>query len=413
MTQNHNKKVKAWASLLLGVMVILYITSRSFEHQHELWSWVRAFSEAGMIGALADWFAVVALFRHPLRLPIPHTAIIQKQKDKIGRSLGRFVKQHFLTEDLITYQLHKYAPLQRGLAWLGKEQNTSKVAQFLGQQLSKLVEGDSYRDTCKTLAKPLCQKLSTIPLEQEIGKWIVASIHGDNFREMVAPIFAKLAIGIERNKEWVGQEAGQRAPVVGSKILSQLTRGVTEAVSSHMVIQVADQLKEASGDTSHTFYDKLEEALNEFGEELMDDTETKGEWALWRSQIFTSKTAEHSCERLLLALGDLFKEESSQLQSGLTSVLLRMTDRIQSDEAFMEAYEERFIHHISQLSTEYAEAFEQLISERFQAWDPVALTEQIERNIGADLQFIRINGSLIGGLIGLALYGVGLMVWGG
>ena len=79
----------------------------------------------------------------------------------------------------------------------------------------------------------------------------------------------------------------------------------------------------------------------------------------------------------------------------------------------MEAYEERFIHHISQLSTEYAEAFEQLISERFQAWDPVALTEQIERNIGADLQFIRINGSLIGGLIGLALYGVGLMVWGG
>ena len=393
-------------------MVVLYVVSRSFEEQHVIWPWVRSFAEAGMIGALADWFAVVALFRHPFGLPIPHTAIIQKQKNKIGASLGRFIKTHFLTKDLISQQLHQYALVERSITWLATDQNADKVATILNDQLPTLTQDSSYERGCDKVSELVCQKLSSMPLEQDVGRWMVASMHGPSFRKMVAPIFAKLADGVADNKEWVGQEASQRAPVVGSKLLSRLTKGVTEAVSAHMVVQVSDQLRSASNDTSHAFYGKLEEALQELGVELQDETGAHGEWAIWREKILNSPTVLKSCSSILLHMSELLREDHEEIHKGISKLITKGASRIQSDQALIERWEEQLIDRVTHVSTHYADAFEQMILKRVEDWDADSLTTQIERNIGTDLQFIRINGSLIGGLIGVILYGVGLLVWG-
>jgi len=218
-------------------MVILYAVARSFQEEHAAWHWVRAFAEAGMIGALADWFAVVALFRHPMGLPIPHTAIVQRKKGRIGARLGRFVRFNFLSADVLQEQLVKHQVIPQAMKWLTVPENSQKVTTFLGGYLIKMIQDVDAMNLSSRVSKHLCHKLTEKPLEKGVGRWMEETMHGAEFRQVIAPIFAKLAVGIQDQREWVEEEAGQRAPLSSSKILSRLTKGVTKAFSGHAVTQ--------------------------------------------------------------------------------------------------------------------------------------------------------------------------------
>ena len=411
MNTTRYKTVKAWATGLLILMAVLYVVARSFEENHVVWPWVRAFAEAGMIGALADWFAVVALFKHPMGLPIPHTAIVKEQKDKIGAGLGRFVRNHFLTPEIIGEQVRKHEVVRKVLSWLAEEKNAQSMSGFIEKQLPYFINEQSFKRSVSRLSTVLCEKLAETPIERGAGKWMAASMHGEEFRGVVAPLFGKLGKGLAENKKWVEMEAGQRAPLTKSRILSRLTKGVTQAVSGHMVAQVSQTLSEASNDVQHPFYDKLEQSLKELGTELQSEEE-HNEWARWRSKIFQSQGEQDTVEAFLLSAGHLAVQEKEELRDGVSRMLKNLAIKIEESPSDLKALEEEVVSYISKLSGHYGDAFEELIQSQFRAWDTDALSEKIEKSIGADLQFIRINGSLIGGLIGLSLHGIGLAIWG-
>ncbi len=365
-----------------------------------------------MIGALADWFAVVALFRHPMGIPIPHTAIVQRKKDRIGARLGHFVRVNFLSAEVLRAQMVKHGVVPKAMEWLTQKENREKVSHFIGGQAIRIAQKSDSSAFCQKVSKALCQRLATHPVERGAGRWMEEAMHGAEFRQVVAPIFGKLAVGIDDQREWVEQEAGQRAPLSRSKILSRLTKGVTKAFSGHVVNQVSDQLKEASIDQEHPLYEKLEQSLRELAVELQADGENS-EWANWREKILRSERMEESVAALLLQAGEMVFTEKAALLHELQDGLGQVATRVLAHPEELQRWEEEIGQLVGKVADQYGSAFEKLIHTRVQEWDATALSDSIERSVGADLQYIRINGSLIGGFIGLALHGIGLLIWGG
>ena len=403
-------RMKFIATGLLVVMVITYVVARTFEESHIAWPWVRAFAEAGMIGALADWFAVVALFKHPLGLPIPHTAIIKKRKDKIGESLGRFVRSHFLIPEVIEEQVKQSQIVKKAADWLSEEENSEKLVEMVERQLPAFIDSGNYRTNCETFSKALCSKLSTTPIEKMVGKWMVQSMHGNEFRAVMAPLFDKLSTAVSSSKKWVESEAGERAPKSASKLISRITKGVTSAFSGHMVGQLSEQLKEASEDTKHSFYDKLEESLAELGTELHTQG-TNTEWTKWREGIFQNLGTQDAVAEFTFQAGQFAVLEKENIKDSLGKVIKKIAVDLNEDPKAIERWEKEFLKFSLKLSDQYGAAFEEMINRRVSEWDANAMSKNIEQNIGSDLQYIRINGSLIGGLIGIVLYSIGLYIW--
>ena len=403
--------VKTWATLLLVFMVVLYIIARSCLHLHEGWAWVRAFAEAGMIGALADWFAVVALFRHPLGLQIPHTAIVRKKKDDIGARLGEFVRTNFLAADVLKEQMVKYALVPKLFQWLAIPENNAHITNLLRDQVIEISQKADQREFSDRLASSLCMKLEGLPLEKGVGSWIGSSMHGDEFRHVVAPLLGKLATGIGDQREWVEQEAGDRVASTRSKLLTRLTKGVTKAFSGHVVNQVSDQLKEASEDLNHPLYEKLEHSLQELSTELQGDA-PNSEWAAWRQQVMSSDKTTRTLSTLLMQAGGVALEERDRIALTLQGGITKFSQQVLDNPAERARWEGEFGKVIEEFADQYGDGFEKLIVERVKEWDASALSDTLERSVGADLQYIRINGSLIGGVIGLVLHGVGLLIWG-
>jgi len=310
--------------------------------------------------------------------------------------------------------LRKNQVVKRGLDWLSDPENARELSALIQRQIPHFLSEGSYRKACDSISKSLCKKLAETPIEKGVGRWMVESMHGEEFRGVLAPLFAKLSQGVSGSKKWVEGEAGQRAPLQKSrnKIISKISRGLTEVLSGHMVGQLSEQLHEASGDTQHSFYDKLEDSLTELGTELQSEDEENSEWRLWREKIFESQGMQETSAEFLYCAGELAAREKDSILSGMGQSLSAMARRISEDEAELEKWEDELIRFVTKLSDLYGDAFEQLIQERVKAWEANSLTNQIEERVGADLQFIRINGSLIGGLIGVLLHGVGLMIWG-
>lgn len=407
-------RVKGWATGVLVVMVVMYVIARSYEHSHSGWVWVRAFSEAGMIGALADWFAVVALFRHPFGIPIPHTAIVKKQKNKIGAGLGRFVRNYFLTPEVLTEQVKKGEVVKKLLGWLSEKENATRLIYTVEGQLPHFIQQESYLHSCRKVAHTLCDKLADTPIEKGLGYWMKDSMKGQEFRAVLAPLLHKLSSAATEQRSWVEQEAGERAPLRGSKIFSKLTKGVTAAFSGHMVEQVSEVLQAASLDLTHPLYEKLESSIQELGTELQGEgSQAHADWARWRTRIFMSNGAREAVSALLESAGALAIQEQDDIRDYLADTLSSLMLELTQNPEELQRWEEQVIMYLSALSSQYGDAFETLINSRIEAWEAESLTAKIEESVGADLQFIRINGSLIGGLIGVLLYAVGRIVWGG
>ncbi len=411
MSKSKTTVVKVWATLLLILMAAAYVAARQFEHQHEAWPWVRAFAEAGMIGALADWFAVVALFRHPMGIPIPHTAIVQKKKDRIGERLAHFVRSNFLSAEVLRSQVVKHKLVSKGLEWLVKPENSRKVSQFIGKQVIGVAQNSDSQSFCKDVSQSLCTKLSHTPVERGFGRWIGETMHGEEFRSVAAPLLGKLATRLEDQREWVESEVGESASPSRSKLITKLSKAATKAFSSHVVNQLSKQLRAASENPEDPLHEKLEQTLAELAMELQTEEENS-EWASWRQSVLQSENTQSAVATLLSKAGEMAASEQGELTGQLEKGLSKMALRTLNTPSELSRWEVEAGKLATNIADQYGDAFERLIVDRVAEWDGKELSRNLENSVGADLQYIRINGSLIGGLIGVALYAIGLYVWG-
>ncbi|MEM9080468.1 MAG: DUF445 domain-containing protein [Verrucomicrobiota bacterium] len=408
------KRMRWTATGLLVLMVCFYVLSRSLEGTAEAWVWLRAFSEAAMVGALADWFAVTALFRHPLGLPIPHTAIVKKEKERIGQALAKFLRGSFLSRKEVEKQWRSWRPVERLVRWLAKEGNANLAVRRMAGWLPTLVEKADAEELSIIGAQRMTEGLRRLPVGRLASVLLEGFLRSPSRRSVMAPVLGRLGRAIGDNRDWVMEEARKGAPLRSAKILGAVTEVAAMVMSGKAVEKLAGQLEEASEDEEHVFYEKVEEALGETLKEL--EQGGGSEWESFKERVLADPESQALLAEAIRGAGRYVLSEARALgaEDGQTrwgEVLASAARRLERNPEQIAILEEKVEAGISGFLDRYGEGIEELISRTVRSWEADDLIERLEAQVGPDLQFIRINGTLIGGCVGLLLHGAGLLIW--
>ena len=403
------------ATGLLVVMACLYVLARTYENDGSAWPWLRAFAEAAVVGGLADWFAVTALFRHPLGLPIPHTAIVRKEQDRIGAAVASFVRKSFLSSDEVERQWQTWRPLKKAIEHLSDPERARESLKWALARVPSIL-GESDRQSLARLgASTIRHGAGTIPMARLMTILLQGFLNSPGRRSLIAPILARLGQGVAANREWVMDEASKTAKPKKLKIFELITQAATSAVSGKAVEKFSAELTTASENEEHPLYAKIEEALAETAAEL----EAGGgeQWDVLRARLMedpqTIETLREVVEKALKLLVESSQslEENGALDDWSLS-LSKAASNLAEDSPRLDDLERKAGGFLSNAAGRYGSGAEKLIHRTVAGWEADELITRLENQVGSDLQFIRVNGTLIGGLVGLLLHGLSQFVWG-
>jgi len=406
--------MRRWATGLLLLMVVSYACSRTFEPEIPGLAWVRAFSEAAMVGALADWFAVTALFRHPLGLPIPHTAIVRREKARVGRMIGRFLRKSFLSPEVVREQWREHRPLHRLVGLAAREENERALAQRVEKIAPSFIATVGESGLAGSASEVIEEGLGKMPVGKAIRRGLQAFLRNERRRELIAPILGRLAQIVESQSGFFVSEAEKEAPFQETRILGALTRGVTRAFSGRAVEKAGVRLAEASRDLTHPLYDRIEDSLREAIDDLGRSSKTLREWEGFKERVLSDPETRVGIESFLRKLGDLLSQEllAGEESPRIVRMVRETAIGLEGNAELLEQWEGRLGEVVERILQKHGDKVEALVSGMVDRWDADALIDTLETHVGPDLQFIRINGTLIGGCVGLLLHGVGLLIWG-
>lgn len=409
------KRMRLLATGLLGLMVVTYGLSRSLEESITAWAWVRAFSEAAMVGALADWFAVTALFRHPLGLPIPHTAIVKKEKKRIGGLVGQFVRGSFFTREEVSRQWKDWRPAERLAGWLSVPENAARAVQQLAGTVPSLVAKTDGLELSRLGGEKVREGLQGLPVGRLVSVLLQGFLRSPSRREVLAPVLGRLSETVAQNRDWVMDEARKGAPMRGAKILGAVTEVAAMMMSGKAIEKLSAELSAASQDEEHPLFDKIEEALGQTLEEL--ESGGGGEWEAFKQRVLADPETQAVLEEVIRGVGRYVLTEAENLEAGAdggrwSEMIAGVAQRLCENPEKLAHLESTVENGVAGFFDRYGSGIEQVISRTVDSWEADDLIERLETQVGPDLQFIRINGTLIGGCVGLLLHGVGLMIWG-
>jgi uncharacterized membrane-anchored protein YjiN (DUF445 family) len=386
----------ALLALMSAIFVATYVTK--FE-----WTWLaylRAFAEAGMIGACADWFAVVALFRHPLGLPIPHTAIVPHNKERIGGAIGRFISNNFLSPKVLSAKIREVDPAGWMARWLSNPANANRVARRVTTALPQIVRAlprDEINGFLARAARSGIEAIPAAPLASKVLSVLWAQGETQALVERAITIAARmLTDNRDRIKVTVAQKSSRFIPkwvdaIVADKIVSGLT-----------------QLLEEMRDPAHPWRTELGVAVDKLIDDLATEPEMYARGEAFKGEILHNPVVLQQVNKLWVEIGARLDAHSdsyiNQISDGLEQAITSLGQRMASDEQIHAAINKFMrIAALRVIAPRRAEigAFITQVVER---WDTETLVNRIELQVGRDLQYIRINGTVVGGLVGLIIF---------
>ncbi|MFI6352071.1 DUF445 domain-containing protein [Streptomyces sp. NPDC050743] len=397
------RRMKLTATCMLLFVALVYVLAKLASHEGAgPWAgYVAAAAEAGMVGAMADWFAVTALFRHPLGLPIPHTAIIPTKKDQLGISLGEFVGENFLSQDVVRQRLRAVGIGSRLGVWLAEPEHADRVTAELATALRGALTVLRDRDVQVVVSEAITRRANTKEIAPGIGKMLEGIVADGGHRRAVDLVVARAHdwLVLHRDDVMVAVEGG--APgwtprfvdrKVGERVYKELLR---------FVVEMRDM-------PSHPARGALDRFLTDFASDLQSDTDTrarverlKGE-VLGRGEVQDLIASAWTAVRAMVvaAAEDERSELRMRVRAGLLSLGTRMATEPKVQEKVDRWLEGAAVHVV----TTYRREITSLITDTVASWDAEHTTRKIEAHIGRDLQFIRINGTVVGSLAGLLIY---------
>lgn len=414
MPSPNSKGIYALATGLLVLMAALYALARSLESAHPLWSWVRAFAEAGMVGALADWFAVVALFRHPLGWRIPHTAIIPNSKDQIAENLARFVQEHFLGPEQIVERLRRLRVAERFASWLAERDHAELVAEKVADGLPALLDklDDLHmRSFLRESVLSLSDKVPAAPLAGRLVEMLMDSGQHEALLDEGLIVTKKL---LDENEDFI---AGRiEAELRKIPDLFSLKTIFVQKVAGMIVRNLQNGADEIAKDPHHPFRRRFHDKLEEVGHRLCDSPEWHEKAEDLKRAVLTNPALTGSLDALWSGVKEelaarLAVDHSSQLRSRLADFVQESGLRLQADAEFQEKLDGWIRDGVESLVRSHGHEIGSLIRDTVRRWDGHELASKLEAQVGADLQYIRINGTLVGGIVGLLLHGIGHLLW--
>jgi uncharacterized membrane-anchored protein YjiN (DUF445 family) len=390
--------------LLLALMAALFFLTLQ---RPEGWAgWVHAFAEAGMVGAFADWFAVVALFRHPMGIPIPHTAIIPHRKNEIGENLARFVADHFLHPEVVRVKLQSTNLARKSAEWLKSPAGHERVLD-LGVRASQWVLGALHEERVRQFIRKLGQRqLADVNLAPMLGKTLDWLVQDGRHQEILTQSLRFALVLLHDNREQIRGNVQRESPwwmpgFVDDRILVQ------------MLDRIETLLLEMSLNPDHVMRGNFNQWMLRWAAELQHDPDYLRLGQQLKQGLLENGDLQDYLYRLWMDLvtgleSDLENPESP-LRRQLGDLLSGLAEELENDPEMQAWMDEWLIDSAVSIVDENRHSIASLISDTVRGWDAVETSQRIEQAIGRDLQFIRINGTLVGGLVGLVIHAIKLM----
>ncbi len=400
-------RMKWIAAGLLGLAACLYIAGKILA-----WGYLAAFAEAAMIGALADWFAVVALFRHPLGIPIPHTAIVTRNKRSIANSLADFVVGQFLSAEVIGQRLRRYDAARHLSQWLVMPENRTKIVVYLGKATAYSVKALDDRRIHDFIADAARNKLQSIDLSGLMADGLELVTRNHSHRKI-------LHGGLNRFADYV--ESPDNTDNISAFIKGWSDNSFVQSMIEPFVptirAAVVNKLRAAACDETNGLYLEFDEQVQSYMQRLQQDPELQ-EWVTHQKNTWLNHPEfGRQIESLWSELRDWvvldLSHPESVIAGKLTALVGELEQHLVSNEDIRSWINDQIQSALIQAANANKGMVGDLISEEFANWDDHYMVDKLELYLGRDLQYIRINGTLVGGLFGLLIYAVTMMITGG
>jgi uncharacterized membrane-anchored protein YjiN (DUF445 family) len=398
--------MKRAATGLLVLMAGVFLLSRLYVDLHPAMGFVKAFAEAGMVGGLADWFAVTALFRHPLGVPVPHTAIIPRNKDRIGDTLASFLRTNFLIPRIVARRMARVdvaGAIGRFLA----DPDHGGVGRLRGgvsRMIASAVESLDDERLGGSVKQAIAERLHRLEVAPLMGQAIAAAMKEERHIPVLDGILNRASLMLASNEELIRDLVHER-----SNRLLRWT-GLDENVADAIINALNKLMTDMADNPGHPLRLRVDEMLAELAYRLQTEPEIQARMMDWKANIIENPAMQawisglwdQGREALLKAARDPDKAMAGRMGQALRD----MGGTLESD-LRLNAMVNRFVRRaIAGIVANYGDGIVRLVSDTVRGWDASTITGRIEDAVGKDLQYIRINGTLVGGLVGLALHAV-------
>jgi uncharacterized membrane-anchored protein YjiN (DUF445 family) len=395
--------MKRRATGLLLFMAVVFVVVTAVGHGRGWSGWLQAGVEASLVGGLADWFAVTALFRHPLGLPIPHTAVIPDRKDQFGQTLGEFVQQNFLSPEIIASRARSAQIAKRLSDWLADRQNAEALAAHLGDLPVGLADVIRDEDVHPLLEGELRRAIDSVPVAPTAGRVLRMVTADGRHQQLFDSVVAGLAKFLDDHQTAVRDRFKKETPwwlpdAVDDRIFDRIYDGVRRVVGD-----IGDnpdhELRAQFNQWLASLSERLEHDpdMRARGEQLKQDLLSHGELREWTASLWgDAKTA------LRQQAGD----PDSALRTRLADAIVAIGKRMGDDPALLGKLEDLLENGACYIAEHFHEEISGLVSGTIARWDGHETSRKLELLLGRDLQYIRINGTVVGGLAGLAIHAI-------
>ena len=394
------RQMRSVALSLLLLAAVIYVATL---HRDGGWAYLNAAAEAAMVGALADWFAVTALFRRPLGLPIPHTAIVPTRKDSLAESLEQFVTENFLSQEVVAEKMRTAEVSRRAGEWLTTGTHAERIvaegARTIGAALPKL--GDD--DVTSFVRGSLLPRFVQEPLSPIAGHFLQSVVEDGGHHALFDLVMVEAYDWLRDNRDLLADVVGPRAPRWSPQWVDRL---VIDRIHREALAWLAD-VRDNQSDPARKAVDRL---LGQLADDLQHDPDMMARFEAFKARMLnhpdmgSSLTAVWDAVRT--ALIDAIADPESTLQVRATAALQDLGKRLQNDDGLRSKVDDRAAEAVGYVVRTYGSEIVSIISDTIERWDGREAAARIELHVGRDLQFIRINGTVVGALVGLLIHTV-------
>lgn len=395
------RKMKLLATMLFVLMVLIFIISGILEKTIPLFSFVKAFSEAAMVGALADWFAVVALFKHPFGIPIPHTAIIPKSKNNIGKSLAAFIETHFLNEHAVKEKIRSSYPSKAAAEWLINIENRKKIIEYIRSFIPEIFGILKNEEIKEFLIKNLKDNLKNLKLSGLLKTILESLTKNDQHEKWIKIVLAELRKIINKNKDTIREKVKEQTPwwtfgMIDEKIYNKIISGISDFIEDF----------EHNGDNK--FRKDLNHKLTKLINDLSDDKKLIAKVEDFKDDLIDNELLSDNLALFIDNLSNKLTEDinskDSEILKLIDNAILNFAAGLKDNETLQNKIDLQIEDIAVKLISRNADKISSIITERIDKWDAKEMSQLLEVQIGRDLQFIRINGTIVGGIVGVGIY---------
>lgn len=395
------RRMRWRATLLLVAVTLVFLAVTIWGGDSTLAGYVQATSEAGMIGGLADWFAVVALFRHPLNIPIPHTAIIVERKDQFGATLGEFIQETFLTPEAVAERVRAADIVPRASDWLCDPDNASRLsAEVLdgAVKVADLLRDEDVRDALESAAR---ERLDAVPVAPLAGRGLDFLIRDGRHQEA-------LDAGLRELDRYLEQQGPELRDRLGTTSPWWLPGAAEDRIFERLMAGARTVLSEMLEDREHHLRTRFQERLEQLADDLQHSDEYRQRGEALKQEVLNQPEVRDWIGSLWGDVKNTVREQASdpdaEMRRRLADMVVVAGQRLREDPELAELVEDTVVQAVSYVVERFHGEIVELVSGTIERWDASETADRLELLLGPDLQFIRINGTVVGAGAGLALH---------